>query len=332
MNHTMSMQESVHGHQKIPGGNLKENFQWAPDEYLRFLAQTEAGSVYRVRAIHVNAGDFERIQRTNCVEFTEDELKLAARSLGYRPVDLNHEMPFLEFPQNRVIDAEYEEARVEALIAVREPGVMSMIESKKIVAVSIEAQFRWADVVCDDEACWLRPVGIIFTGLGLLTPGVLPGDPLASIVMKKTGQPAAGSNPASSVTGTTQKVDTTPTGGGVILETKQAAPPPEQPKEEPEATTPAATAPAAPTETKTTRPPAEPTKEENSPCSDATVVIHAIDEASSVIKGVREEVTKLRAELAEVSSQVKLLKAQRRKGSRDPGRRGSPPDELQHSA
>jgi hypothetical protein len=330
MNPRMSKQEPVQVYQKIPGGNLKENFQWAPDEYLRFLAQTEAGSVYRVRAIHVNAGDLERIQRTNGVEFTEDELKLAARSLGYRPVDLNHEMPFLEFPQNRVIDAEYEEARVEALIAIREPGVMSMIESKKIVAVSIEAQFRWADVVCNDEACWLRPVGIIFTGLGLLTPGVLPGDPLASIVMKKTGQPKAGPKPASSfVPGmVATATDTAPTGGGVILEKKQAAPPPEQPKEEPEAATPAATPPAAPT----TPPPAEPTKEEKSPCSDATVVIHAIDEASSVIKGVREEVTKLRTELAEVSSQVKLLKAQRRKGSRDPGERGSPPNELQHSA
>jgi len=226
-----------HMHPQVVGGNLRESFNWAPDECstwrleIRFLAQTEAGSVYHTRAIHVT--DIEASDSTktrNGVEFTEEELKVAARSLGYRPPDLNHDMPFLGFPQNRVIDAEFEDARVEALIAVRDTSIMSMIESKKITAVSIEAQFRWADVVCDDESCWLRPVGIILTGLGPLTPGVLPGDPLASIVMKRSGQPIAGARPALSVIlGTTQKVDTTPTEGGVILKTKQAAPPHEQP-------------------------------------------------------------------------------------------------------
>jgi hypothetical protein len=300
MKDQVSIQQPVHVHQKIPGGNLKESFQWAPEEYIRFLAQTEAGSIYRVRAIHVtDISSSDNTMTRNGVEFTEDELKLAARSLGYRPLDLNHEPPFLEFPQNRVIDAEYEDSRVEAVIAVRDTGVMSMIEAKKIVAVSVEAMFRWADVVCNDQACWLRPVGIIFTGLGLLTPGVLPGDPLASIVMKKATCPVSPVIP-----GTTQKVDTTPKGGGVILEKKQAAPPPEQPTEKTETTTAtiASTVPEAEQ---------QPSKEtEVSVDADcAQKVLEAVTTLTGEVKGLKEHV-------GSIESQVKLLKSQRLKGSR----------------
>jgi hypothetical protein len=297
----VSIQESVHVHQKIPGGNLRESFQWAPEEYIRFLAQTEAGSIYRVRAIHVTEiSSPDSTMTRNGVEFTEDELKLAARSLGYRPLDLNHEPPFLEFPQNRVIDAEYEDSRVEAVIAVRDTGAMSMIEAKKIVAVSVEAIFRWADVVCNDQACWLRPVGIIFTGLGLLTPGVLPGDPLASIVTKKAPCPASPVIP-----GTTQKVDTTPKGGGVILEKKQAAPPPEQQKEKTETTTPTTTQTVA--EAAEQDPSKETEVKVDADC--AQKVLEAVTTLTGEVKGLKEHV-------GSIESQVKLLHSQRLKGSR----------------
>jgi len=290
------MQETVHVHQRIPGRNLKEAFQWAPDEYIRFLAQTEAGSIYRTRAVHVtDLGAPDSTKTRNGVEFTEEELKAAARSLAYRPLDLNHELPFLEFPQNRVIDAEYEEATVEALVAVRDPAIMSMIESKKITAVSVEAQFRWADVVCDDESCWLRPVGIVFTGLGLLTPGVLPGDPLASIVMKGNGQGNAGPSPVPSVIlGTTQKVDTTPK-GGVNLEMKQATPPTEQPKEA--------------SETTPTQPPEETKVSVSVDAACAEKVLEAVTTLTGEVKGLKEH-------LGSLEDQVKLLKTQRQKGTR----------------
>jgi hypothetical protein len=281
---------------QILGGNLKESFQWAPEEYIRFLAQTEAGSIYRVRAIHVT-------KTLNGVEFTEEELKAAARSLGYRPIDLNHEPPDLSFPENRVIDAEFEDARVEALIAVRDTGVMSMIEAKKIIAPSIEAQYRWADVLCDQESCWLRPVGIIFTRLALLTPGVQPGDPLASILMKKVGQKAAETptQASSSVPGTTVMVDTASKTGGVLMEKKEATPPLETVKE---ATPPPASAPEPQHEVKVE--------------VDAGKALEQINCAERVLKAVTElntNVKELKEHVGSLESHVKLLQ-QQRKGTR----------------
>lgn len=140
-----------------PRNQLSESWTWCPNEYIRFLRQTEAGSIYRVRAIHVT-------KTRNQVEFTEDELKAAARSLGYRPLNLNHTPPDLSFPENRVIDAEYEDATVEALIAVRDPSLILLVEAKKIVAVSIECQYRYADFTCDDASCWFQIHGVIFRG------------------------------------------------------------------------------------------------------------------------------------------------------------------------
>jgi hypothetical protein len=309
----MSNQEVVHVHQRIPGGNLKESFSWAPEEYIRFLIQTEAGSIYRVRAIHVT--DINAPESTltrNGVEFTEEELKAAARSLGYRPLDLNHEPPILDFPANRVIDAEFEDATVEALIAVRDTGVMSMIEAKKITAVSIMAQYRWADVLCDPEKCWLRPTGIIFTGLGLLTPGVQPGDPLASIIMKKVGkpEPLAPTQTSSPVTGTTVMVDTTPNLGGVLMEKKEATPPLEPAKE---ATPPPPQA-AAPTQTEADGKPVEVVKVE----VDASKALDQVNCAKRVLEVVSEmntTVKKLDERMGSLETHVKLLE-QQRKGTR----------------
>jgi hypothetical protein len=289
-----------HLQRKILGGNLKENFSWAPDEYVRFLAQTEAGSIYRVRAIHVTDMNAPESTLTrNGVEFTDEELRAAARSLGYRPIDLNHEPPDLAFPENRVIDAEFEDARVEALIAIRDLNAMNLIEAKKIVAVSIEAQYRWADVLCDNVECWLRPVGIIFTRLALLTPGVLPGDPLASIVMKKIGKAElAPVLSSSSVTGTTVMVDTAQEMGGVLMEKKEATPPLEPVKE---AKPPP---PAAPT----------PTREPQSEVKvevDASKALDQIHRTERVLATVNE----LKDRVGSLESHVKLLE-QQRKGTR----------------
>jgi hypothetical protein len=292
----------VHLQRQIVGGNLKENFSWAPDEYVRFLAQTEAGSIYRVRAIHVTDMNAPESALTrNGVEFTEEELRAAARSLGYRPLDLNHEPPDLAFPDNRVIDAEFEDARVEALIAIRDLNAMNLIETKKIVAVSIEAQYRWADVLCDNMECWLRPVGIIFTKLALLTPGVLPGDPLASIVMKKIGKAElAAVKSSSSVTGTTVMVDTTPRIGGVLMEKKEATPPLEPAKE---ATPPL---PAAPPSTPTPEPQTEVKVEVDA--SKALEQLHCAEQVLAAVSEIKDRVGSL-------ESHVKLLEEQR-KGTR----------------
>jgi len=275
---------------------LKESFQWAPDEYIRFLRQTEAGSVYRVRAIHV-------AKSLNRVAYTEEELRAAGRTLGYRPLNLNHETP-LPFPANRVIDSEFEDECVEALIVVADPCLIQLIEAKKIVAVSIEGQYRWADVVCDEYECVWNPRGIALTGLALLTPGVEPGDPLASIVLKKRLEAERSRTalvkklePASSVIvgATSLEVDTKPNQGGVLMEKKQEAAPPLEPakNEQPQPVT----VPAAPLHEE---PPSATVEKE--PCQE-------------LIGKANEEIAKLRDQVSTLESQVRLLQ-ERRKGSR----------------
>ena len=278
--------------------SLKESFQWAPDEYITLLRQTEAGSLYRVRAIHV-------AKSLNRFAYSEEELRAAGRTLAYRQLNLNHETP-LPFPANRVIDSEFEDDCVEALIVVADPCLIQLIEAKKIVAVSIEGQFRWADLVCDEYECTWDPHGIVLTALALLTPGVEPGDPLASIIMKKRMEIerpqtalAKRLEPASPViTGTTSlEVDTKPTQGGVLMEKKEEATPPLEPAKTEQAQT--ATEPV-PQQVVHEEPPKDIAEKE--PCQE-------------LISKANEEIAKLRDQVSTLESHVRLLK-ERRKGSR----------------
>jgi len=278
--------------------SLKESFQWAPDEYITLLRQTEAGSLYRVRAIHV-------AKSLNRFAYSEEELRAAGRTLAYRQLNLNHETP-LPFPANRVIDSEFEDDCVEALIVVADPCLIQLIEAKKIVAVSIEGQFRWADLVCDEYECTWDPHGIVLTALALLTPGVEPGDPLASIIMKKRMEIerpqtalAKRLEPASPViTGTTSlEVDTKPTQGGVLMEKKEEATPPLEPAKTEQAQT-------------ATEPVPQPVLHEEPPKD-----IAEKEPCQELISKANEEIAKLRDQVSTLESHVRLLK-ERRKGSR----------------
>jgi len=314
------------------GLSLKESFQWAPDEYIRFLRQTVAGSVYRVRAIHV-------AKSLNRFAYTEEELRDAGRTLAYRPLDLNHETP-LPFPANRVIDSEYEDACVEALIVVADPCIIQLIEAKKIVAVSVEGQYRRADVVCDEYECVWNPHGIALTGLALLTPGVQPGDPLASIVLRKRMETershtarAKKLEPASPViTGMTScEVDTKPNQGGVMMEKKLEATPPLEPakNEQPAENVTSPPAEVAPPTSRPTvpAPPVELTNDETATLT-GTVTIPAPaqpeeppktvaekEPCQEAISKANEEIAELRGQVSALQSQVRLLQ-ERRKGSR----------------
>jgi len=271
------------------------------------LRQTEAGSVYRVRAIHV-------AKSLNQFAYSEEELRAAGRTLGYRPLDLNHETA-LPFPVNRVIDSEYEDECVEALIVVADPCVIQLIEAKKIVAVSIEGQYRWADLVCDQHECVLNPHGIVLTGLALLTPGIEPGDPLASIVMKKRMEAERTSGtalvqrmePTSPVIPgmTSLEVDTKPNEGGVLMEKKEEAAPPLEPAKTEQAQTATAPAPATvpgPALPSSLSEGAKPEESPKEPCQE-------------LIVKASEEIAKLRDQVSTLESQVRLLQ-ERRKGSR----------------
>ena len=148
--------------------SLTESFRWTPPMEFYKVVEGGKGKFYKVHAIHVTTTG-------NRNKYTEEELRLAARSLAERPLNINHEKE-LPFPDNKVVDAEFESNNVEAVIRVEDKETNRFYESGKIKNVSIDAKFRTADV---GEV--LVPRGIVFTGLALLTEGIAPGDPLASI-------------------------------------------------------------------------------------------------------------------------------------------------------
>jgi len=155
---------------------LKESFGWALP--LSLYAEDDGGAkLYKVRALHVGTTG-------NLNKYTEEELRLAARSLAERPLNLNHFHAL--GAEDRVLDAEFEDGAVEAIIAVGDPVVQALLEAGKIKHVSIEAKFRHE--ACNPAGCEIR--GIVFTGLALLTEGVQPGDPL-TMITEKLGEASA---------------------------------------------------------------------------------------------------------------------------------------------
>lgn len=139
------------------GAQVKEAFSWAKyqgDEYYYCLAAFPTESMNRII-------------------YTEEELIRAARTLIGKPVNLNHKIPL---DGVEIIDAEYEDGAVECILRVTNDEIRKMIDSGGIVHVSIEAGFRDAEVMDG-----VKPEGLYFTGLALLTRDTLPGIPLTRI-------------------------------------------------------------------------------------------------------------------------------------------------------
>lgn len=157
-----------------------ESFKWADSIFklCKDIAETSGARVWKVKALHVGT-------TKNRTKFTEEELRAAARSLAWRPVNINHpsinnhpKARYLPFPENAVISAEYENGAVEAIVWISDPDVNRMIETGEINKASIEWVARDAKQVNGIE-----PKGVVFTGLALLTKDLEPGDPLASIIV-----------------------------------------------------------------------------------------------------------------------------------------------------
>ncbi|MEM2910405.1 MAG: hypothetical protein QXO01_05015 [Nitrososphaerota archaeon] len=151
-----------------------ESFSWASGVFrlCKDLAESKDAKVWKVKALHVG-------KTRNNTLFTEEELRAAARSLAMRPVSINHSR-MLPFPENAVIAADYEDKAVEALVLISDPDINRMIESGEISGASVEWIARDAYPVNG-----VKPHGLVFTGLGLLTKDVEPGDPLARITKEK---------------------------------------------------------------------------------------------------------------------------------------------------
>jgi hypothetical protein len=153
----------------FPKENVVESFRWL-EPAATFYKSMGNGKLYRVHALHVGTSE-------NMNRYDEGELRLAARSLAERPLNLNHARYTGFRGVNKVVDAEYEDGVVEAVIYVEDPEIQRMIEDGEIKHVSIEAKARsaeWADGFAIQ--------GLVFTGLALLTSDVPPGDPLTAIM------------------------------------------------------------------------------------------------------------------------------------------------------
>jgi len=139
------------------GAQVREAFRWA-----RF----QGDKYYYCEAAFP-------VESMNKNIYTEEELIRAARTLIGKPVNLNHEKP-LEGVE--IVDAEYEDGAVECILRIENDEIRKMIDNGEIYHVSIEESFRDAEVKNG-----VKPEGIVFTGLALLTKDVLPGLPLTRI-------------------------------------------------------------------------------------------------------------------------------------------------------
>jgi HK97 family phage major capsid protein len=139
------------------------------------LAKEEDGTkLWNVRAISVTTTGNNR-------EYTREELKAGARSLSFRPLNINHDpLQELSYPDNQTLEMDFDvnTDAVTGRIQVDSPEINRMIESGEINKLSIEQQPVKGEQ-CDDTKCTQK--GVTFTALALLTKDMQAGDESTTI-------------------------------------------------------------------------------------------------------------------------------------------------------
>jgi len=126
--------------------------------------------IWKVQALHVTTTRNKR-------KFTREELHVSARSLSFRPLNINHDSSrALPFPENATRAMHFNPATmaVEGTFRVTDPAVNAMIETGRINSVSIE-QIPTLGETCNEVLC--EQHGVAFIGMALLEADVIPGDP-----------------------------------------------------------------------------------------------------------------------------------------------------------
>ena len=139
------------------------------------LHKEEDGTkLWNVRAISVTVTGNNR-------EYTRDELKAGARSLSFRPLNINHDpLEALPYPDNQTLEMDFDvnTDAVTGRIQIDNPEINKMIESGDINKLSIEQQPVQGEE-CDDFKCTQK--GVTFTALALLTKDMTAGDESTTI-------------------------------------------------------------------------------------------------------------------------------------------------------
>lgn len=152
-------------------------------EYMGEFEDVPGSEIYKVEAIHVTT-------TTNKRKYTEKELILAARSLSFRPLNINHNvtrlLPFNEggilLNTTLVMEYDSEKKAVVGKIRISDTRTIHSIENKNIDALSIE-QHPFKGESCGIGSC--EQHGVIFIGLALLEKYIEPGD-VNTIIQKET--------------------------------------------------------------------------------------------------------------------------------------------------
>ena len=157
-------------------------------EYLGEDKEVPGAQIWKVEAIHVTTTGNKR-------KFTLKELEESARSLAFRPLNINHDetrrLPFFsesaEFLENSTLEMHFAKERMSVFgrIRVSDEETNRKINSGDIEAVSIE-QIPTKGESCNEIYC--EQHGVAFIGLALLEKGVTPGDSRARIIKNETLQ------------------------------------------------------------------------------------------------------------------------------------------------
>jgi HK97 family phage major capsid protein len=143
------------------------------------LKETNGTKLWNVRAISVTVTGNNR-------EYTREELKLGARSLSFRPLNINHDpLQTLSYPDNQTLEMDFDmnTDAVTGRIQVDDPEVNEKITNGDINKLSIEQQPVQGED-CDDNKCTQN--GVTFTALALLTKDMTAGDESTKITKSES--------------------------------------------------------------------------------------------------------------------------------------------------
>lgn len=157
--------------------SLRESYDWIRPETVDELNRADPdGKFYKLRAVTANMSmnwnDYRDAQK----------MMQAARSLSWRPLNINHSRIPLPFPENRVHFATFEDNAVECIVRIdnSQRDIQRKLDMGEILHPSIEG----FPLEGYGAQTWegFDPEMYTFVALALLERGVeLPGDPLTTI-------------------------------------------------------------------------------------------------------------------------------------------------------